>query len=67
MAWNDKETVIMPHPSTTHVVADMRRVDLLNAVERERQTSGVSRPDPLWRPFIFRYLALVATALWFRG
>jgi hypothetical protein len=58
---------MMPHPSTTYVVADMRRADLLTAVARERQTSSIPTPAPVWRPFIFRYLALVAPILWFRG
>ena len=58
---------MMPHPTTNHLIGDLRRQDLLAAVERERRAAGVSGPALPWRPSAFRALALVTLALGFRG
>lgn len=57
---------MIPHPSTMHVVTDLRRGDLLAIAARERQAERVSGPGPQWRPLPVPVLALMALLLGLR-
>ena len=54
---------MLPHPTTIHLVAALRRQELLSIAARERSAEVAVAPAPRWTQLALRVLALVALAL----
>ena len=56
---------MIPHPTTIHAVTELRRQDLLTAVEHERQAATIAGTVLPWRQLAVCAITLVALALGF--
>ena len=57
---------MIPHPTTIHAIADLRRRDLLADAERERRADIAAALDLQWRPLPVPVLTLMALLLGLR-